>query len=155
MPLPYLWALLLPLCVLAAWLVLRQPVRLLFEDRDAHRARAQFRLRREGLEAKFLAELAGRDPVERLRWEDAQWSNEVVWARDRQSRRLLALIGVRFEPELVDGFAPEPARYATAVFSFEQGRWRTDGLPIDEIGPDEAFRRHREFEPVAPPYRRP
>jgi hypothetical protein len=95
------------------------------------------------------------DPVERLRWEDAQWSDEIVWARDRQSRQLLALIGVRFEAEPVDGFAPEPARYATAVFSYHKGRWRTDGRHIDEIGPDEAFRRHREFEPVAPPYRRP
>lgn len=154
MPLPYLWALLLPLCAIAAWLVLRRPMRLLFEDRDVLRARAQFRIRREGLEAKFLSVLAGRDPLERLRWEDAQWSDEIVWARDRQSRQLLALIGVRFEADPGDGFAPEPARYATAVFCYHRGGWRTDGRHIDEVGPAEAFRRHREFEPVAPPYRR-
>ncbi len=154
MPLQYLWATLLPVCGLAAWLVLRRPIRMLFEDRDILRARALFRIRREGLEARFLTELSRRDPVERLRWEEARWANEVVWARDRQSRRLLALIGVRFEAEPVEGFAPEPARHATALFEYHRGAWRTDGRHIDELGPDEAFRRHREFEPVAPPGRR-
>lgn len=148
------WAGLLPLCAAAAWLVLRRPIRLVIEDRDIQRARDQFRLEREWLEARFLAALARHDPIERLRWEDAFWHDEVVWARDRQSRRLLALIGVTFPNDPISGFPDEPPRHATALFEFRKGVWKVDGRHFDEIRPDEAFLRHREFEPVVLPQRR-
>jgi hypothetical protein len=148
-----IWAGLVPVCVLAAWLVVRRPVRWIVEDRDFARARDLFRLQREGLEAKFLGSLARLDPIERLRWEDAHWHDDVVWARDRQSRRLLALVGVHFDVDPLSGFPDEPPHQATALFEFRKGRWSADGRHIDEIRPDEAFLRHREFEPVVLPPR--
>lgn len=148
------WAGLLPVCAFAAWLVLRRPVRWVIEDRDIHRARSLFRMQREWLEAHFLAVLARIDPIERLRWEDASWQDEVVWARDRQSRRLLALIGVRFPNDPFSDFPDEPPHHATALFEFRKGRWQTDGRHFDEVRPDEAFLRHREFEPIVVPHPR-
>ncbi len=109
-------------------------------------------MQRESLEARFLTCLGRVDPIERLRWDEAHWHDEVVWARDRQSRRLLALIGVHFDDD-AGGYVSAPPRHATALFEFRRGRWQTDGRHIDEIRPSEAFLRHREFEPVVLPPR--
>ncbi len=151
---PYLWAGLLPISVLLAWLIVYRPLRALAEERLLERARAQFRLQREWLEARFLTSITPHDLIESLRWEDAHWHDEIVWARDRKTRNLLALVGVHFEPDPLTGFPEEPPRQATALFEYRQGRWVADGRHFDEIRPDEAFLRHRQFEPVAPPHRR-
>ena len=87
-------------------------------------------------------------PIERLRWEDAHWHDEVLWARDRQTRRLLALIGVHFDADPFDDLPDSAARHATALFEFRKGRWHAEGKRLDEIRPDEAVRRNQRFEPV-------
>ena len=53
------------------------------------------------------------DPVEGIRWEDAHWHDEVLWARDRQSRTFLALVGVHFDVSLVrrTGRTPSQERH--------------------------------------------
>jgi hypothetical protein len=150
----YVWAGLLPIGMLAVWLLLRRPVRGLVEDFNVDRARDLFRLRREWLEARFLTELTRLNPIERLRWDEAQWHDEVVWARDRQTRRLLALIDVHFEADPFSDFPEEPPHHATALFEFRKGRWHAEGKHFDEIRPDEAFLRHHRFEPLVLPQRR-
>lgn len=137
----------LPLCVFAAWFILRRPLRIFLEDLHVDQARESFRRRREHLEAEFVTSLGRFDREQGLRWEDARWRDEVVWARDRQSRRFLALVRVDFEPELFE--PPRARRHATAVFEFDGGRWRADGKRLDQILPDEAVGRDRRFEPVA------
>jgi hypothetical protein len=135
-------------CLVAAWLILRGPLRQLSEDVHAERARDLFRQRREWLEADFLGALGKIDPTERLRWEDAHWHDEILWARDRQTRRLLALIGVHFGTSLFDEWPDPNSRHATALFEFRKGRWYAEGKRLDEIRPDEAVRRNQRFEPV-------
>lgn len=143
---------LVPLAGLAAWLVARGPVRHLAEAVRFDKARVQFRQQREWLEARFLGALARIDPPEATRWDDAHWQDEVRWARDRRSRRLLALIGVEFDPS---PFSDDPsARHATALFEYRKGRWLADGQRVDSLRPDEALLRHRRYEPVTPPERR-
>jgi len=136
------------ICLVAAWLVFRGPVRQLTEDVHAERARELFRRRREWIEAEFLSALGKLDPTERLRWEDAQWHDEILWARDRQTRRLLALIGVHFGTRLFGEWPDPDSRHSTALFEFRKGRWFADGKRLDEIRPDEAVRRNQRFEPV-------
>ncbi len=151
------WAGLLPICAIAAWLVLRQPIRSVFESRDIGFAREQFRRQREYLEARFLSALARQDPLERLRWEDAAWEDEITWARDRQSRRLLALLGVHFDPEPypnVPEAESEAIRHATALFVFRDGQWCTDGEYFNAVQPIEAVLRHRQLEPIIVPQQR-
>lgn len=149
-----IWAGLLPFCGVAAWFVLRKPVRSFLEERDAMRARELFRREREWLEARFLHEMARSDPVEYVRWEDADWHDEVSWARDRQSRRLIALIGVDFPVSPFASDYEEANRHATAFFEFRAGHWHTDGRHLDALQPSEAFLRHRQLEPIILPARK-
>jgi hypothetical protein len=149
---PMLWAALVPACCVVGWLLARRPVREAFEDLNLDRARDQFRLQREGLEARFLTAVGRLDPVEKLRWDDAEWRNEVVWARDRRTRRILALVGVSFEPESFTlEYTEPPARHATALFEYRKGKWVAEGRRIDEIRPHEAFIGNQRIEPISLP----
>lgn len=149
-----LWTVVLPSCVVAGWVIVRRPLRLFAEELRVDRARVLFRPRREWLEARFLTGLARVDPLERVRWEDAHWHDEVLWARDRQTRVLLALIGVHFDGPPFDERGEPCPRHSTALFEFRKGRWRADGKRLDEIQPDEAVLRNHRFEPVAAPHHR-
>jgi hypothetical protein len=140
--------------LLTCWLSVRRPVRRWLEAVHDDHAREQFRLQREWLEARFLGALARVDPAERLRWEDAHWHDEVLWARDRQTRRLLALLGVHFDSAPFDVLPGSKLRSATALFEYRKGRWCAEGKRLDEIGPDEAVRRSQWFVPVAPHHHR-
>src|SRR5438874_1410095 len=144
----------LPVCIIAVGLLLLWPALHVVRSMRVDRARDLFRLRREWLEAHFLSALGRLDPAERLRWEEAHWHDEIVWARDRQTRRLLALIGVHFDAESMSEFPGYPPRHATALFEYHKGRWHAEGKRIDEIRPDEAFLRLQRFEPVVLPQRR-
>ena len=86
-------------------------------------------------------------PAEGTRWEEAQWHDEVLWARDRQTRHFLALVGIHFDS--TNPFEHPSARLATAVFEYRKGRWIAEGKRLDEIRPDEAVGRDRRYEPVA------
>lgn len=140
--------------LVACWVLLRGPFRQIFEDVHVDRARELFHQQREWLEARFLSALAHSDAVEVQRWESAQWDDEVYWARDRQTRHLLALVCVHFEPAPFE-LQPMP-RHATALFEYRKGRWQVEGKRLDEVRPDEAVGRNQRFEAVAvsPPPRR-
>jgi hypothetical protein len=144
------WVVVVAACLVPAGLALRRLVVALKADLNFDQARRLFRYQREGLEARFLIALGRFDPIEHRRWEDARWHDEVVWARDRQTRRLLALVGVHFEPDGAadPGLDFDPPHHATALFEFRKGRWHADGKRIDEVQPDEAILRHQRFEPV-------
>jgi hypothetical protein len=141
-----IWAGILPVCLVAAVLLLQRPLRLFFEDLHVDQARESFHHGREWLEARFVTALGRIDPVEGSRWEEARWHDEVLWARDRQTRHFLALVCVHFEGSPFDH---APARLATAVFEYRKGRWNAEGKRLDEIRPDEAVGRNRKYEPVA------
>src|SRR4029450_1831479 len=101
------------------------------------------RRRREWREADFLGALGKIDPAVRLRWEEAHWHDEVLWARDRQTRRLLALIGVHFDSNPFEDPGDASSRHSTALFEFRKGGWFAEGKRLDEIRPDEAVRRNQ------------
>ena len=143
-----IWGCVVPTCVVVCWLVLRRPVRQFAEELHVDHARELFRLQREWLEARFLGSLAKIDPIERIRWEDAHWHDEVLWARDRQTRSFLALIGVHFDGQGFDDLGVPTPRHATALFEFRRGHWCADGKRIDETRPAEAVLRSHRFEPV-------
>ncbi len=146
-----IWAGLLPGCLAAAAVIVRRPARQVWEEMHADRARLLFRRRREWLEARFVSVLLRIDPAEGRRWEDAEWRDDVVWARDRQTRAFLALAGVHFGPLTRDD---RPyARHATALFEYRKGVWHAEGKRLDEIRPDEAFLRLQRFERVVLPQR--
>jgi hypothetical protein len=141
-----IWAGILPICLVAAGCILQRPLRLLLEDLHVDSARESFRQQREMLEARFVTALSRVDPAEGRKWDDAHWHDEVLWARDRQSRHFLALVCVHFDG---NPFEQSPSgRHATAVFEYRKDRWYAEGRRLDEIRPDEAVGRNRRFEPV-------
>lgn len=149
-----IWGVILPTCLLVAWLIVRRPLRQVVEELHVDQARLLFRQQREWLEARFLKAMGKLDPIERLRWEEARWHDEVLWARDIQTRRFLALVEVHFDPDPFDPTDGLHARHATALFEFRGGRWSADGKRLDATRPADALTRHGRFEPVAPPPRR-
>ncbi len=145
----FIWAVVLPTCLVILWLIVRRPARQFAEELHVDRARELFHQQREWLEARFLGALAKTVPAEeRLRWEDAHWHDAVLWARDRQTRRLLALVGVHFNPIPFEDDADPNPRHATALFEFDKGRWHAEGKRLDEVRPDEAVLSTQRFEPV-------
>ena len=150
-----IWGVVLPACLIAAWLIVRKPLRQVVEELHVDQARLQFRQQREWLEARFLQAMGKLDPIERLRWEDANWHDEVLWARDNQTRRLLALVEIHFSPAPdEDGTTQTTTQHATALFEYRRGRWLADGKRLDATRPVDAMGHHGRFEPVAPPHRR-
>ena len=150
-----IWAGILPVCLVVTWFILRRPLRQIVEDVHVDHARELFHQQREWLEARFISSLVRADPAEAQRWEAAQWLDEVLWARDRQTRHLLALVCVHFEPAPFELL--QMPKHATALFEFRKGRWQAEGKRLDEVRPDEAIGRNQRFEAVAvspPPPRR-
>ena len=143
-----IWVGVIPTCLIASWLILRRPLRNLAEEMHVDHARDLFRQQREWLEARFLRALTQVDPTEAARWDEAHWHDEVLWARDRHTRRLLALICVHFDVHPFDDLTEPRPRHATALFEFHKGCWRAEGKRLDEVQPDEAVRRNQRFEPV-------
>jgi hypothetical protein len=132
--------------VFVTLMIARRPIRQIVEDIHIDHARALFHQQREWLEARFMSILNRADPVEGQRWESAHWHDEVVWARDRQTRHLLALVCVHFEPGQFE--LPLTYSHATALFEFRKGRWFAEGKRLDEMRPDEAVGRNQRFEAV-------
>jgi hypothetical protein len=142
-----IWVTLLPGLVAAGWYLAARPLRGFLVGLRFDQARLQFHQQREWLEARFLSALSRTDPLEAVRWDDAHWQNEVRWARDRQTHRLLALIGVEFDTNPFE----DTVRHATALFEYRKGRWIADGKHVDALRPDEALLRHVRYQPVTPP----
>jgi hypothetical protein len=129
----------------AVYLVWR-PYRILRQEKALGRARREFHLRREQLEAKFV-ERAGESGKPRgLRWVDCDFDNDVTYARDRRSGQLSAFVAMTISFEAIEGGGMEEVeavgnlRAATAVFSFDEKRqWYTEGRAIFNLNPAEAI----------------
>jgi hypothetical protein len=122
-----------------------RPLRKLGGAIQIERARELFVLQRELLEPKFLAAAAATGKPRGLRWQECIFYGEATFARDRQSRQLVALVPVTIQFEAVEGSDMEglPAvnnqRNASAVFFFHGGKWLTAGKAVFNMNPVEAL----------------
>ncbi len=139
--------------MLGLWLI--SEFRAWQQSRFYRRAGQQFRWQREGLELRFLRRVALEDSDALPYWEAARWLDEVIWARDRHTGDLLAMVGVEVvEPNdsewgletLYDQQSEVLVHRATVIFIYRHGYWQTDGLWVDDIHPAEACRNRRRFE---------
>jgi hypothetical protein len=139
---PYLWLLTLPtafaIAAVLIWLRLhKNPAQYLAE------AQAKFQAQRSHLHALFFQAAASSGKPRGLRWKECQWSEQIEWVRDKQTRQLLALVGVTISFEAIEGGDMEGVeavgnlRDASAVFVFD-GEWQTAGRVIFNLGPAEA-----------------
>ncbi|HMF13132.1 MAG TPA: hypothetical protein VKE94_12530 [Gemmataceae bacterium] len=125
---------------LLSWLALRRRWSL-----SPELAAARFQQQREHLEADFLRAAAHSGKPRGLRWKHCDWQREVLFARDKKSGELTALVGVSIQFEAIEGSDMEglPAvgnlRHASGVFFFRGGRWRTVGRAVFNLNPGEAI----------------
>lgn len=109
------------------------------------RAREAFRLQRERLEAVFLDAAAATGKPRGLIWSDCQFESKPALVRDVRTGALLGLVPVTISFEAIpdgpmDGVeAVGNLRYATAVFEFRKGHWKTSGRALFNMHPDEAI----------------
>lgn len=130
---------------IAAYLLWR-PCRAARREKALARARREFHLRREQLEAKFVKQAGDSGKPRGLRWMDCDFENDVTYARDKRSGQLSAFVGVTISFEAIEGGGMEEVeavsnlRAATAVFSFDEKRqWYTEGRAIFNLNPTEAI----------------
>ena len=105
------------------------------------RAQRDFHRQRERLEAKFIEQAASRGKPRGLRWADVDFDDDVIYARDRRTKRLKALVAIEVQFEAVAGGGMEEvenvamAKAATAEFQFDGTRWVTDGKYYFNLAP--------------------
>lgn len=136
-------------------LLLWRPAKTLWQDVQVEKARELFRLERERLEARFFDEAAGSGKPRGLRWKEIDWSDDVLFVRDRETGELLALVGITvyFEPIVGEALEDNPnatmPRDATAVFQFVRRHWATSGQVLFNMDPELVIQRYRgRFEPI-------
>jgi len=128
------------LAALATVIALR-PIRAARQAERLSRCQRDFHRQREQLEAKFIDRAAASGKPRGLRWTDVSFNDDVVYARDRRSGCLKALVAIEVSFEAIAGGGMEEVeavsnvRAATAEFLFEQGRWKTDGRVYFNLAP--------------------
>ena len=127
-----------------AWWSRGRPVRLLARR---HAAAEQFRAQRSELAAAFLAAAGATGKPRGLRWIACRLDPAVLFAADRKTGELYALVGATISFEAVEGGGMEEVeavgnlRYATAVFAHRDGAWTTDGRAVFNLEPAQAIQR--------------
>jgi len=139
-------ALLAVALVAIAW----RPVRAALNQSRLIRSRKEFHRQRERLEAKFFQLAAASGKPRGLEWVNCDFDDDVVYARDRRSGELCALVAVTISFEAQEGGGMEEVeavgnlRAATAVFRARREIWGTDGRAIFNLNPTEAIRHFRD-----------
>jgi hypothetical protein len=124
------------------WLLARA---YLGRERDTATARSAFLMKRPELQSQFFQAASASGKPRGLRWKACEWGDSVEFAREKQTGRLAALVGVTIQFEAIEGGDMEglPAvgnlRNASAVFFYHGGRWHTLGKAVFNLNPDEAL----------------
>ena len=67
------------------------------------RAQRDFHRQRELLEARFIERASATGKPRGLRWTDVDFDDDVIYARDRRTRRLKALVAIEVSFEAIEG----------------------------------------------------
>lgn len=114
-------------------------------------ARRRFHWEREHLEARFIELAQADDKRPSPRWRDCRFEDQVTYALNRRSRRLLALVAVVVTPDGRRPLENDPSwralpeeliaqnrrrnRSATAIFMFDGKHWTTEGTTVFNFDP--------------------
>lgn len=125
------------------------------QRREILRAKHDFKLRREALEAKFLDLAMALGKPRGLRWKTCDWKEPVHFARDRETGLLTAFASVEISFEAIAGGDMEDVaavgdlRDASAVFHYQNGNWGTGGRALFNMSPQLAVEKlQSQYEPV-------
>jgi hypothetical protein len=107
------------------------------------RAKQQFHVQRERLEAKFIQLAAAHTGHDAPQLTDCTFDDDVAYLRCRRTGELSAFVAVTIATESVatgyaSGVNVENLQAGTAVFRFDCDHWETDGRTLLNLTPDEA-----------------
>ena len=125
---------------LAVFLAFR-PIHAARRAEQLARACRDFHRQREPLEARFIERAAASGKPRGLHWLDVEFDDDVVYARDRRTGRLKALVAIEVSFEDIEGGCMEEVeavsrvRAATAEFFHDGSRWQTDGRVYFNLAP--------------------
>lgn len=115
--------------------------------REVAQAGREFKLQREGLEAKFF-EMASQSGKPRgLRWVRCDWQPAFSLARETRTGLLTAFVSIELHFEAIEGSDMEDVaavgtvRDACAVFHYQQGQWGTGGRALFNMNASDAVQR--------------
>jgi len=123
-----------------------RPIRAARRAEKLARAQRDFHRQREQLEAKFIDRAAASGKPRGLRWTNVDFDDDVIYARDRRSRGLKALVAIEVSFEAVEGGGMEEVeavsnvRAATAEFLHDGQRWCTVGRVYFNLAPSAAVK---------------
>ena len=80
-----------------------RPLRVARAAEKLARAQRDFHRQRELLEARFVDRAASSGKPRGLRWTDVDFDDDVIYARDRRTRRLKALVAIEVGFEAIEG----------------------------------------------------
>lgn len=136
------------IALVAGWLWRRWRAAQLQAQRQL--ARLQFADERAELEAMFLKAAAATGKPRGLNWEKCQLGDEHVFAVDRVSGELYAMVSATISFSAMAGGDMEEVeavsnlRYATAVFVYRRGSWHSDGQAVFNLEPAQAVQHYEE-----------
>ncbi len=136
------------MALVAGWLWRRWRAAQLQAQRQL--ARLQFADERAELGATFLKAAAATGKPRGLNWENCQLGDEHVFAVDRVTGELYAMVGATISFSAIPGGDMEDVeavgnlRYATAVFVYRRGRWHSDGQAVFNLEPAQAVQHYEE-----------
>ncbi len=113
-------------------------------------ARLQFADERAELEAMFLKAAAATGKPRGLNWENCQFGDDHVFAVDRVTGELFAMVGATISFTAIPGGDMEDVeavsnlRYATAVFVYRRGSWHSNGQAMFNLEPAQAVQHYEE-----------
>ena len=118
-----------------------RPIRAARQAEKLARAQRDFHRQREQLEAKFIERASSSGKPRGLRWTDVLFDDDVVYARDRHTGGLKALVAIEVSFEAIEGGGMEEVeavsnvRAATAEFLHDGTRWMTEGRVFFNLAP--------------------
>ncbi len=125
----------------AAIMLATRPLRVARAAERLARAQRDFHHQRELLEARFVERAGSTGKPRGLRWTDVDFDDDVIYARDRRTRRLKALVAIEVSFEAIEGGGMEDVeavsnvRAATAEFLHDGERWTTEGRVFFNLAP--------------------
>jgi hypothetical protein len=144
----FLWMVVITLIV-GGWLVWSLLRRTLF-SRKVERVLRDYVRDRDEIQAEFLQAAAAGGKPRGLVWKQCDFQDGLTLARDRATGELVGLVGATISFEAVKGGDMEDVeavgnlRAATAVLTWKQGQWTTQGRAVFNLEPREVLERYRD-----------
>jgi hypothetical protein len=145
--------------VLIALLIYWRPDRASVREIRFAKARRDFHIRREWLEAKFIQLAADQSKTRSPRWTDCTFADDVAYVRRRSTGEISALVAISIAADdsrirsVTGGDAIGNLQLGTAIFRWDHDHWVTDGRAILNLGPADTIRRfQRDYQIIGEEY---